>query len=47
MSDIQKVVEINIEEEGGQIKASKCTFIAGLTGRCKHAATLFLYLERC
>ncbi len=46
MSDIQKVVEINIEEEGGQIKASTCTCVAGLTGRCKHATGLFLYFER-
>ncbi len=28
MSDTQKVVEINIEVEGGQIKASKCMCVA-------------------
>ncbi len=44
--DIQKVVEINIEVKGGQIKASMCTCVVGLTGRCKHATDLFLYLER-
>ncbi len=36
MSDIKKVIEINIEVEDGQIKASKCTCVAGLTGHCKH-----------
>ncbi len=46
MSDIQKVVKINIEVECGQIKASKCTCVTGLTGRCEHATALFLYLER-
>ncbi len=46
MSDIEKVVEINIEVEGGQIKASKCTCVAGLTGHFTHATDFFLYLER-
>ncbi len=45
MSDIQKLVEINIEVECGQIKASKCTCVTGLTGCYRHATALFLYLE--